>query len=250
MIDIKLTKKKLSGLKLLALDNKIWTVTFEQLLFLQPPISKKSTIVKASIYRQGQDAMKKIIDATDYLGSTPLEIAYRWSLPVQSFKYNDSICFNEKDFAIAFKDTRIGRIFDDDKAIQINDTLIKKKVKPNIFYYVEEVEGRTTNPLFDFFFLCKNNETKEKTLVLIDVTGGSIVVAENKLSELSKWIGEQKLEKFALKGFVLAPGAKMPNKTDSNATIIGQVEALELLGGLKQIFHWLIDDEENVLQKE
>ena len=130
----KLTKKKITGLKLLVLDEKIWTVKFEQLLFLQPVISKKITKDKAYIYRQGQVAMKQISKhTTDYLSNTPLEIAYRWSLPVQSFKYNDSINFNENDFKIAFKDTCIGRIFDGNEAIQINDALIKKKVKPNIF---------------------------------------------------------------------------------------------------------------------
>ena len=75
-------------------------------------------------------------------------------------------------------------------------------------------------------------------MILIDVTGGGIMTAEAKLEIISNWIGKQKLDKFILKGFVLAPGANMKNKTGvSNATIIGQKEALDLLGGLKQIFH-------------
>ena len=103
-----------------------------------------------------------------------------------------------------------------------------------------------------FFFLCEDKETEKQTLILIDVTGGDIMSAETKLEKISNWIGEQKLDKFDLKGFVLAPGANMEIKTDDsqNVTIIGQEEALELLGGLKQIFHWLIEDQENVLQKE
>ena len=89
--------------------------------------------------------------------------------------------------------------------------------------------------------MCEDTSTKKQTLILIDVTGGDIFVAEQKLEKISNWIGQQKLDKFVLKGFVLAPGAKMPNKTDSNATIIGQKEALDLLGGLRQIFRWLIE---------
>ena len=108
--------------------------------------------------------------------------------------------------------------------------MIEKKVKPSIFYYVEEDKECTTHPLFDFFFLCENEKTAEQTLILIDVTGGDITVAEKKLERISNWIEKQKLEKFVLKGFVLAPGAKMENKTDDsrNATIIGQRKALKL----------------------
>ena len=77
------------------------------------------------------------------------------------------------------------------------------------------------------------------------------MAAEVNLERVSNWIGEQKLGQFVLKGFVLAPGANMKNKTDDskNATIIGQQEALKLLGGLKQIFHWLIEDQEMFYKK-
>ena len=59
------------------------------------------------------------------------------------------------------------------------------------------------------------------------------MTAEAKLEEFQTG-SEQKLDKFVLKGFVLAPGANMKNKTDDskNAAIIVQVHALELLGGL------------------
>ena len=74
--------------------------------------------------------------------------------------------------------------------------------------------------------MCKDKETKKQTLILIDVTGGGIMTAEAKLERISNWIGEQKLD------------------DSKNTTIIGQEEALQLLGGLGQIFHWLIEDQE------
>lgn len=66
---------------------------------------------------------------------------------------------------------------------------------------------------------------------------------EKKLKRISQWIREQKLEKYALKGIVLAPGAKMENKKDAlgNAVIIGQKEARTHLRGLQQIYRWFID---------
>ena len=244
-----LTKGKFQNLMVL---DKIWTFTFIQLLALKQskitPISDgdtkgvEVTEQMISIFKNGQTEMKNIINKPDYLSNTPLEIAYRWVLPVL-LTSNNSIESNFTNFAITFENTSIGRIFDGDDAIKINDALIEKKVKPNTFYYVEEGKGNTTHPLFDFFFLCEEEKTLQQTLILIDVTGGGIIAAETKLEKISNWIGVQKLDKFVLKGFVLAPGAKMENKTDNsnNTTIIGQAEALQLLGGIQQIFHWLIE---------
>ena len=259
--ETKLAKEKLFDLTVL---NNIWTVTFERLLSMDPPIttitdaiatsdSSKLVITEArqNIFLQGQTAMINIINNTDYLSNTPLEIAYRWALPVQSFS-SKALTLGGEIFKIDMQTMMPGRIFDGGKAIQINDSLIEEKVKPNTFYYVKEGGRYDTHPLFDLFFLGKNQETKQ-TLVLIDVTGGGIKTAEEKLKRISNWISEQKLHKFALVGFVIAPGAKMEIKTNAsnNVTIIGQNAALKLLGGgLRQIFHWLIEDEENILRKE
>ena len=277
----KLTKERYENL--MVLDGGVWTFTFIQLLTLKKPIISDATqgvvggtqvvvggtqgmvdgtqgVVGATkrvadvkqmvpIFFQGQKAMKNIIGKPDYLSNTPLEIAYRWVLPILLSLSNTISSFD--NFSIAFEDTSMGRIFDGGTAIEITDALIEKKVKPYTFYYVEEGKGITTHPLFDFFFLCEDDATKDPTLILIDVTGGGIMTAEDKLEKISNWIKKQKLDKFVLKGFVLAPGANMENKTDDseNAAIIGQVHALELLGGLKQIFRWLIEDQENVLQR-
>ena len=90
-----------------------------------------------------------------------------------------------------------------------------RKIQKNTLYYVQEGEGFRTHPLFDLFFLCKLNNEQKDTLVMIDISGGGIQVAEQKLKKISKWIKKQKLEKFGLKGFVLAPGARMKNKKDA-----------------------------------
>ena len=130
---------------------------------------------------------------------------------------------------------------------------MKKNVKENIFYFVKEGKGFASDPLFHLFFLCKHD--KKDTLVVIDVTGGGIITAEEKLERISMWIGEQKLEKYDIKGIVLAPGAEMKNKLDKkndpSAAIIGREEALDHLGGLQQIYRWFSDEEDDiVLNKE
>ena len=127
---------------------------------------------------------------------------------------------------------------------------MKEKVKENILYFVKEGTGFASDPLFHLFFLCKHD--KKDTLVVIDVTGGGIITAEEKLERISKWIGEQKLAKYDLKGLCLLL-AKMKNKLDKNddpsAAIIGREEALKHLGGLQQIYRWL-DEDDIVLNKE
>ena len=67
--------------------------------------------------------MKNIICESDYLSNIPLEIAYWWVLPIL-FTVSNTISFD--NFSIAFEYTSMGRIFDGDKAIQINDALIEK----------------------------------------------------------------------------------------------------------------------------
>ena len=103
---------------MLVLDQKIWTVIFEQLLVLQPKITKKITEPKETIYSLGRNEMVKVIKRTnDYFSNTPLEIAYRWALPVQSFKKNRLI-LNGKLFGIDCEALRMGRIFDGDTAFK------------------------------------------------------------------------------------------------------------------------------------
>ena len=114
-----------------------------------------------SIFENGQTAMKDIINQPDYLSYTPLEIAYRWALPIR-FTGSNIIGSNFPNFAISFEYMSAGRIFGGDKAIKINDALIEKKVEPNTFYFVEEGKGNTTHPLFIFFSCVKTRKLKNK----------------------------------------------------------------------------------------
>ena len=63
--------------------------------------------------------MKNITSAHDYLSNNPLEIAYRWVLPILFTLRNRTSSF--KNFSITFEYTSRGRIFDGDKPIQINE---------------------------------------------------------------------------------------------------------------------------------
>ena len=211
-----LTKKRLTDITLL-MSNNIWTATLPCLLTL---IEQNNELEAA--YNGPKDTMSVLMAEVsyDYLSHTPLEVAYRWTLACSSAK-TSKLEFGDWTFKVKCKGVEAGRIFVSDKTTLINDDLIGEKVQENILYYVDEGKGKKSHPLFDLFFLCKHKN--KDTLVIIDITGG-IFTAEDKLDKLPQWIQEQKLE-----GIVLAPGAQMANKIETNAAIIAQTEALEHL---------------------
>ena len=253
-----ITKERLenANLNLLVYGN-LWTASLETLLSL-----RETSQDLQNVHTQCQEHMKKIVSGYDFFSSTPLEVAYRWTLACRSAMMKEIIFLDTEDpaedqllwtFKITCKDVEEGRIFDKDEIIPVTDDFVKENVKENILYYVKEGKGYVTHPLFNLFFLCKHD--KKDTLVVIDVTGGGIFAAEEKLKKISKWIGEQTLEKYALKGIVLAPGAKMKNKlnkkNDPSVAIIGREEALDHLGGLQQVYRWFLDEEDDIaLNKE
>ena len=93
--------------------------------------------------------MADMIKFNGYQSNTPLELAYRWTLACTGMILFCRICY------FTCENVLPGRIFDDDKAIQINDDLIEKKIQKNILYCAQKGEGFPTHPLFDLFFLCK-----------------------------------------------------------------------------------------------
>lgn len=128
--------------------------------------------------------MAEMIKSNAYLSNTPLEVAYRWILACKSFKERNLVFYEENGvYKFCCEDVVQGRIFDGHKPIQITDSLIEKRVGKNTLYHVQEGKRFRTHPLFDLFFICKL--AKKDTLVMIDVTGGDIGAAENKLSKLS-----------------------------------------------------------------
>ena len=242
-----LTKKRLVNRNLLVC-NDIWTASLKSLLTLTEA-NKKLQFVHGGPRSSMLSLMEN--EPCDYLSNTPLEVAYRWTLACKGAKEN-LLKFDSWTFAFEPTQVKEGRIFDSEEIIQINDVEVEKKVKQDTLYYMQERPGYKTHPLFDLFFLCKAYPNFQDTLVMIDITGGGILTAEDKLAKLSKWIGEQKLEKYSLKGIVLAPGAKIENKFAPNAAIIGQRHAMLHLGGLQQIYRWFLDEEDevDVLNKE
>ena len=144
--------------------DEIWTFSFIQLLTLKHPSTEIKEVEGDSrakmihIFFKGQKKIRNIIENPDYLSNTPLEIAYRWVLPLHFTLRNVTRSF--KNFAIAFEYTSVGRIFDSDKAIQINDALIEKKVKPYTFYYGEE--GKGNKHIHSIFFSCVKTRMKLK----------------------------------------------------------------------------------------
>ena len=109
----------------------------------------------------GQTAMKDIINQPDYLSYTPLEIAYRWALPIR-FTGSNIIGSNFPNFAISFEDMSAGRIFGGDKAIKINDALIEKKWNLTLFISLKKVK-EIQHILYLIFFSCvKTRKLKNK----------------------------------------------------------------------------------------
>ena len=208
-----------------------WTAPLKQLLKLK---DTKETFKK--VYGNPRDSMTQIILFPDH-NNTPLEIAYRWTLACKSAKSNN-LTFDGNIFNITCGDVLSGRIFDGDEPTHINDSLVEKKVEKNILFYVKEGESYKYHPLFNLFFLCEHQ--MKDTLVVIDVTGGGIKTAEEKLERISKWIGEQKLENLLLRVSCLRLVPRWKNKKVLNAVIIGQDEACNHLGGLQQMSRGLM----------
>lgn len=192
-----LSKERVKGDICLVMCGYKWTASLEHLVVLQDTDEKLD-----AIFSQCSTLMSDIIcRQPDFLSNTPLEIAYRWILSCNS-AINRKLIFNNWSFLIKCEQVEERRIFAHKKATPINDELIDN-LQNNTLYYVQEGKGYETHPLFDMFFL--DARRKKPTLVMIDVTGSSdIVEVEKKLKKLSDWIGEQKLEKYDLKGIVLA----------------------------------------------
>ena len=92
--------------------------------------------------------------------------------------------------------------------------------------------------LYVIYFICTNIKNFG-----YDRCNCGIKTAEEKQAKMAQWIEKQQLEKFALRGIILAPGARMENEKNrtKNPKIIAGKEALRYLGyGLEQIYDWFI----------
>jgi hypothetical protein len=211
-----------------------------------------------ALYSGGRELfMKSLVlprNEPDYFSSGPLEAAYVWTLSCQS-ALNGEIKFkkstNSNSDAILFKIKCQGlvasRLFQGTNKKSYEGSL--KNLSKNFIYYSNEKQkGQASHPLADIFFISDDDE-----LVLVDIAGGSSVFVAEKLRNLITWIAEEQGNikdrfKYKLRGVVLAPNLE----TDTHVhlydekshgdcvSLVSGREGIDLLGGLGQIFQWLL----------
>ena len=201
------------------------------------------------IYAKGRDLLRKVLKSpqeSDLLSSTPLEAMYAWVLSCRSAVDGDLTftCFSKNQFLIKCERLKPGRFF---IGSDTNDYNVDK-LKENVIYYVDEPE-RDKHPLADMFFRTKFNE-----VVLISITGGNYSAAERTQKSLESFIikAQQRADQqrrtenqspptpeLTFYGIVLAPFADGPSTTEAAMEVIRGEDALDLLGGLRQVYDWL-----------
>eukprot|EP01036_Dinobryon_divergens_P028071 gene28071-36960_t len=202
-------------------DDGLITTSLETLLSRRDP--------NIEVYNEGRIKFKSMLSQDDYLSSTttPLETAYIWTPATQSAIVR-ALVFYEYVFTIKCK------------------TLEPVHLFPDVLYYADTRNGKSTHPLADIFFI-----TKEQQLVL---------VAVKKKKNLLTWIGANDgcINGYTLHGVVLAPNdddddatdkdssssssspspstTRVPNSNDSSAAVevVRGMDARRLLGGLNQ----------------
>ena len=118
----------------------------------------------------------------------------------------------------------------------------------NVLYNSEVRKGSQSPPLADMFFL-----TKKGQLVLIDITDGGWEAALSKEKRLAEWIKKvipvmtrDQGRYRSLHGVVLAPVDTSQGSTHnstSEVTVVRGEQARNLLGGLDQVFWWMVRKE-------
>ena len=189
----------------------------------------------------------------DVFTSTPLELAYAWSLLCRSYARKALTLpgGTKEDFSIKAVKFAFGRLVDGPRP---EDNLINlDKIAKETIYVVAE-KGRTdslnssqvsrhNHPCFDIFFLSDEDE-----LVVIDVYGGiNQDSARDKLSKLDAWIERHgaTLSNKGLKayGYVLGPKLKEKVENQQYSSLVWGSAAKELLGALGQLYEWFDDGE-------
>jgi hypothetical protein len=197
------------------------------------------------VFKTGQALFGRSLTATntDIMSGTPLETAYYWTLSCTSaakgyIEFTSQ--FSAKKFTIKCEDLVPGRLFQGTNSSDYDVSFLQKS---KIYYAHEKLESIPPHPLADLFFLSDKNE-----LVLVDISGGNLEGAIEKLKKLTDWIKreEAKIKAnaniSAIYGIVLAPNVnnnQVTNKhgNDVSDLIYGTV-AVKLLGGLSQTLQW------------
>lgn len=197
-----------------------------------------------AVYNEGRNLFGRVVHGDDYLAAEPLEAAYAWALSC-SAAINRTLMFSS-DVQVQFTCRRLtaGRLFAGiDHSVYDTGLL-----EPGTMYYVDERNGKPTHPLADIFFRSDDNQ-----IVLIDITGGNSHLVKQKLAAHRRWSTRQqrKHEEIKFLHIVIAP--MLQNGTDDgsagrsdrmmelpNVLAVRGRAARNLLGGLSQLFYWLV----------
>merc|ERR1711974_239328 len=108
--------------------------------------------------------MVKFLLGKGVLSSTPLEVAYAWTLSCSFALYN-GLKLGSKLYQFHCRKLLPGRIFE--KTDKSNYDATFSQIQAHVLYYVDEnSRGKAKHPLFDLYFRSDENE-----LVFIDLTG-------------------------------------------------------------------------------
>ena len=158
----------------------------------------ESTDPDVMSFTYGRDLFLKMLKNSNLLDSTPLEAAYIWVLATKSALKN-TLRFLETSFEIKCDLVKTGRLFPGEDSGVIDTSSLRKNV---IYHALERVDGMSTHPLADMFFISDRSQ-----LVLVDIAGGNEQSVQKKKKNLLKWIEKKGgcVDGYTLHGVVLAP---------------------------------------------
>jgi hypothetical protein len=217
------------------------------LFWFLPPAGPES-----KVYEAGRVRFEEALTGSDLLAGTPLERAYAWSIAGKS-ALDGRLQLGGKWFHIRCRALEGGRIFPGEDANEFSLTDLDKLEEDTLYYALEKDDHPChplpTHPRCDLFFKARVDAPDgELTLVMVDVTGG-VHDVKSKVTKLNNFCVDFKNQAGdrtnnpkliqAVRGFVLAPSVvKNMAGTEHVSAICGE-KAMALLGGLRQIYHWL-----------
>ncbi len=209
------------------------------------------------VYYQGRGLFVKALwGAPALLSATPLEYAYVWSLSCKSAVQGSLSLGVGLNFQIKCKRIEPKRLFKDANTILYKELV--KELEKNVIYYAKELRDHEkdsevihSDPIADISFVSNNDQ-----LVFIDITGESDVDSiKSKISAKTKWIQNyrQNINQFCsqdgrsikeLRCIILAPNfdGEANRMTAKDVNLVFSTTAIQLLCGLSQIFHWMVED--------
>jgi hypothetical protein len=186
------------------------------------------------VYRDGSVCFAGMLNSSDLLEGTPVEVAYAWALSCAAAVDGEIVFLRARFRFEGCTELLAARIF---TGGNISDGYDLSAVKCGVMYYAKEgVEDLPMHPLGDIFF-----RTKDGKLVLVDITGGSDNLCTKKGEAIADWIKavQPELADLTLHGVVLAPSAEGESSSAGSVEVVRGEAARAHLRGLRQIFRWM-----------